>query len=109
MHLITRPAEIVERVRRKAWITFLIAVVIDDHLAIGFPLALLDDCCLAVAGLVLLDYGCSFAISIPVAVIWAYRHPGSNWTNSDTYADILRACGHCGANAFANTYFMNAP
>lgn len=67
-------------------IPFLIAVAVDNHLAIRFPLALLDD--RSVAGLVLLDYGCSVAIS--VAMILAYRYSGSDWANSDPNADILR-------------------
>jgi hypothetical protein len=80
---------------------FLIAIAINDHLAIGFPLALLYDCCLAVAGLVLLDYGCSFAISVAVdvAAIRAYCHSRSGRANSDTDANFLGACGHCGAYA----------
>src|SRR5450631_3344708 len=78
-------------------IPFLIAVAVDDHLAIRFPLALLDDRCFAWLALALLDHGRSFAIS--VAVIGAYRHSGSDRANSHTNADILRACGHCGAYA----------
>src|SRR3979490_1067009 len=54
----------------------LIAVAVDDHLAIRFPVALLDDRCFAWLAFTLLDHGCSFAIS--VAVILTYRHPGSN-------------------------------
>ena len=46
---------------------FLVAIPVDDHFAIRFPLALLDHRC--VAGLVLLDYGCSFALSVAVAMI----------------------------------------
>src|ERR1700738_2874357 len=102
--------EIIERVvsgsggtrTERPLIVFLIAIAVDDHLTIRFPVALLDDCCLA--GLVLLDYGCSFAISVAVAVIGAHRHSGSNWANSDTDADILRACGHCGAYACRCNY-----
>jgi hypothetical protein len=79
----------------------LIAIVIDDHLAIGFPFALLDHCCIAVARLVLLDYGCSFAIpvAVDVAMIRAYCHSRSGGANSDTDANFLGACGHCGAYA----------
>ena len=72
---------------------FLLAVVVDDRLAIRLPLAFLDNC--FVAGLVLLDYCCSVAISLAVAVMLAYRHSGSGWANSDTDADIFGACGHC--------------
>jgi len=75
----------------------LIAVAVDDHLAIRFPVALLDDRCFAWLALALPDHGCTFAISI--AVILTYRHSGSNRASSDTYADIFRACGHCGAYA----------
>jgi hypothetical protein len=70
-------------------IPFLIAVAVDNHLAIRFPLALLDDRCFAWLALTLLDYGCSVAIS--VAMIRAYRYSGSDWANSDPNADILRA------------------
>src|ERR1700676_1232998 len=80
-------------------IPFLIAIAVDDHLTIGFSLALLDDCRVAVARLVLLDNGCSVAIAVAVAVIRAYSHSGPRWANSDTDADILRACGHSGAYA----------
>jgi hypothetical protein len=69
----------------------LIAVAVDDHLAIRFPVALLD-------------HGRSFAILI--AVIRAYRHSGSNRTNSDTNTDFFRARRYCRAY-IANTYFMN--
>jgi hypothetical protein len=58
------------------------AVVIDDHLAIRFPLALLD-------------YGC-LVVAISVTMILADGHPSSNWANSDADTDIFRACGHCG-------------
>src|SRR5450631_1586541 len=78
-------------------IPFLIAVAFNDHLAIRFPLALLDDRCFARLALALLDYGRSFPIS--VAVIRAYCHSGPDRANSDTNAHILRACGHCGADA----------
>src|SRR5258705_947350 len=80
---------------------FLVAIAIDDYLAIGFPLALLDGCCIAVAGLVLFDYSCSFAISVAVdvATIRAYCHSRSGRANSDTDANFLGACGHCGAYA----------
>jgi hypothetical protein len=80
-------------------IPFLITIAVDVHLTIRFSLALLDDCRVAVARLVLLDNGCSVAIAISVAVIRAYRHSGSRRANSDTDADILCACGHCGAYA----------
>jgi hypothetical protein len=80
---------------RKGQGSFLIAVVVDDHLAIRFPVAFLDDC--FVAGLVLLDYGCSVAVS--VSVIRANRYSGSGWANSDTDADIFGACGRCAAYA----------
>ena len=90
-------------------IPFLIAVAFNDHLAIRFPLALLDDRCFARLALALLDYGRSFPIS--VAVIRAYRHSGSDRANSDTHADLLRACGTAAqmlaAATMANTYFMN--
>jgi hypothetical protein len=47
-------------------VPFLIAVAVDNHLTIGFSLALLDDCRLAVARFVLLDNGCSVAIAVAV-------------------------------------------
>ena len=63
-------------------IPFLVAVALDDHLAIRFPVALPDDRCFAWLALAFLDYGRSFAISI--AVIRAYRHSGSDRADSDT-------------------------
>ena len=57
-------------------IPFLIAVAVDDHLAIRFPVALLDDRCFAWLALALFDYGRSVAIS--VAMILTYRHCGSD-------------------------------
>jgi hypothetical protein len=78
-------------------IPLLIAVAVDDHLAIRFPVALLDDRCFARLALALLDYGRSFAIS--VAVIRAYRHSGSNGTHSDTNTDFFRARRYCRAYA----------
>jgi hypothetical protein len=83
-------------------IPLLIAVAVDDHLAIRFPVALLDDRCFAWLALALLDYGRSFAIS--VAVIRAYRHSGSNRTNSDTNTDFFRACRYCRAYACCRNY-----
>jgi hypothetical protein len=71
-------------------------IVIDNHLAIRFPVAiaiLSDHCC--VTGLVLLDYGCSVAISL--AVVRTNRHTGSNRANANANTDIFRTCGHCGA------------
>src|SRR5258705_11564897 len=93
---------------------FLVAIAIDDYLAIGFPLALLDDCCSAVAGLVLFDYSCSFAISVAVdvAAIRAYCHSGSGRATSDTDAIFLCACGHCSAYAcpcFYRHYVFHEP
>ena len=98
--------EIIERVvsgsggtRTEGHSSFLIAVAVDDHLTIRFPVALLDDGC--VAGLVLLDYGCSFAISVAVdiAAIRAYCHSRSGRANPYTDTNFLGACGHCGAYA----------
>jgi hypothetical protein len=57
-------------------IPFLIAVAVDYHLAIRFPVALLDDRCFAWLALALFDYGRSVAIS--VAMILTYRHCGSD-------------------------------
>jgi hypothetical protein len=76
----------------------LIVIVIDNHLAIRFPvaIAILSDHC-RVAGLVLLDYRRSVAISL--AVILANRHTGSNRANANSDADIFRACRYCGAYA----------
>jgi hypothetical protein len=73
-------------------------VIVVDHLAIRFPIAvaiLIDHS--RVAGLVLFDYGRSVAIS--VVVILTNRHTGSNRANANSDADIFRACGHCRANA----------
>jgi hypothetical protein len=77
----------------------LIAVAVDDDLAIRFPVSLLDDRCIAWFALALLDHGCSIAIS--VAVTLTYGHPSSGRANSnaDTDTDFFRACGHSGANA----------
>src|SRR6202795_2072376 len=80
----------------------LIAVALDDHLAIRFPLAFPDDRCFAWLALALLDYGRSFAIS--VAVIRAYRHSGSDWAHSDTNTDLFRARRYCGAYACRCNY-----
>jgi len=75
----------------------LIAVAVDDDLAIRFPVSLLDDRCIAWFALALLDHGCS--IAIPVAVILTYRHPSSGRTNSNADTDFFSGCGHCGAYA----------
>src|ERR1700704_1094221 len=80
----------------------LIAVALDDHLAIRFPLAFPDDRCFAWLALALLDYGRSFAIS--VAVIRAYRHSGADWAHSDTNTDLFRARRYCGAYACRCNY-----
>jgi hypothetical protein len=85
----------------------LIAVALDDHLAIRFPLAFPDDRCFA--WLALLDYGRSFAIS--VAVIRAYRHSGSDRptpTPTPTSSALAGTAAHILVAAIiANTYFMN--
>jgi hypothetical protein len=81
-------------------ITF-IAVAVDDHLAIRFPVALFDDRRFARLALALLYYGRSFAIS--VAVIRAYRHSGSNRT-SDTNTDFFRARRYCRAYTCRRNY-----
>src|SRR3981081_2545073 len=100
--------EIIERDRRpnasgKEFDRVLIAIAVDNHLSIRFPLALLDHRC--VAGLVLLDHGWSFAISVPVALVRASRHSGSDpRPNSDTNADFFGVCGHCGAYARRSHY-----
>src|SRR5512133_2142041 len=83
-------------------IPFLVAVALDDHLAIRFPVALPDDRCFAWLALAFLDYGRSFAIS--VAVIRAYRHSGSDRADSDTNTDLSRARRYCGAYACRCNY-----
>jgi len=75
----------------------LIAVAVDDDLAIRFPVSLLDDRCIAWLALALLDHGCSIAIS--VAVTLTYSHPSSGRANSNADTDFFRACGHSGAYA----------
>jgi len=75
----------------------LIAVAVDDDLAIRFPVSLLDDRCIAWFALALLDHGCSIAIS--VAVTLTYGHPSSGRANSNADTDFFRACGHSGAYA----------
>src|SRR5882672_12461495 len=80
----------------------LIAVALDDHLAIRFPLAFPDDRCFAWLALALLDYGRSFPIS--VAVIRAYRHSGSDRAHSDTNPDLFRARRYCGAYTCRHNY-----
>ena len=83
-------------------IPFLVAVALDDHLAIRFPVALPDDRCFARLALAFPNYGRSFAIS--VAVIRTYRHSGSDRANSDTNADLSRARRYCGAYACRCNY-----
>src|SRR6266850_194734 len=94
------PHGIIERVGVAR--SLLIAVAVDDHLAIRFPVALLDDRCFVGLALALLDYGRSFAIS--VAVIRAYRHSGSNRTNSDANTDFFRARRYCRAHTCRRNY-----
>jgi hypothetical protein len=91
------PDEIAERA--KCLGSILVPVAVDDHLAIRLSLSLLDH--RGVAGLVLLDYGGSLAISVTVEVppIRTYRHARSCWANSDTHSNLFRACGYCGAYA----------
>jgi hypothetical protein len=80
--------------------------VVDDHLAIRFPvaIAILSDHrrVAGVAGLALFDHGRSVAISL--AVILTDRHTGSNRANADSDADIFRACGYSRANALRCYY-----
>src|SRR3954452_2524207 len=83
-------------------IPFLVAVALDDHLAIRFPVALPDDRCFAWLALAFLDYGRSFAIS--VAVIRAYCHSGPDRADSDTNTDLSRARRYCGAYACCCNY-----
>ena len=77
----------------------LIALPIDDYLTIRFPLPLFDH--RFIAGLMLLDYGRSFAIpvTIDIAAIRAYRHSRTYWSNAYADANFVRACGHRGAYA----------
>jgi hypothetical protein len=81
---------VVSAVRWGSVIPFLVAVSLDDHLAIRFPVALPDDRCFAWLALAFLDHGRSFAIS--VAMIRAYRHSGSDRADLPRSPVLRRIC-----------------
>jgi hypothetical protein len=87
----------------------LIAVALDDHLAIRFPLAFPDDRCFAWLALALLDYGRSFAISVAVSEPTVTPAPtGPTPTPTPTSSALAGTAAHILVAAIiANTYFMN--
>jgi hypothetical protein len=88
-------------------VSVLIAVALDDHLAIRFPLTFPDDRCFA-AALALLDYGRLFAISVAVIRPTVTRLQPAHLTPTPTSSALAGTAAHMLAAAIiANTCLVN--